>query len=343
MCVVVARRNSPTSFCSIFASSVAGGARLRHVFNDSFAANIDRVSPVDAISDDVLRSALRNAAGASTALFVPQRAFEALARRCVGALRAVARQCVTDSAREMRTIAANTANAEKTLSRHQQLRRRLDEAMLDIIDERAKHAMALVDRLLDCELAYINTAHPNFIDGAQALASAQRPNNTAAARTSPQQTEHVASSTSASASAQSGAWYSRLFGSGGAESPSSHSSAVTPHISANEQARRNSVEARENQQIELLRNLLASYFEIARSNVRDLTPKVIMHELVVQTRDAAHDRLVSDLYRDDEFAFLLQESKETVERREQAKQQLIAVEKANKILGSTAVRDALRE
>ena len=135
---------------NIFAQTVAGGARLRQVFNDSFGNAIDRARPVDSFSDDMLRSALRNAAGASNSLFVPQRAFEALARRAIGELRPVARQCVADAAAALRIIAGNAASNESTLARHAALRRRIDEATIDLIDAKAAGALCLCRLVSAC-------------------------------------------------------------------------------------------------------------------------------------------------------------------------------------------------
>lgn len=74
--------------------TASGGARLRHVFNDSFAADLDRVNPFSptaqsgsALTTQALAAALRNGSGAAPTLFVPQRAFESLARRSIDELR----------------------------------------------------------------------------------------------------------------------------------------------------------------------------------------------------------------------------------------------------------------
>eukprot|EP00166_Cyanidium_caldarium_P000202 ctg_1073.g448 len=58
---------------------------------------------------------------------------------------------------------------------------------------------------------------------------------------------------------------------------------------------------RDKDDIELIRTLLASYFDVVRVNMMDLVPKAIMCFLVVRARDRMQSRLVSELYKPERF------------------------------------------
>jgi replication fork clamp-binding protein CrfC len=329
---------------AIFTEHVAGGARIRQVFNERFASAIDALQPVDALGDSMLRSALRNASGATNSLFVPQKAFEALARKSIAALRPVAQQCVADTAVAMRQIAANVAGSEKSLARHAALRRRLDEVASELVERNTKRCTELVDALIECELAFINSNHPDFIGGAAALQAAASHKTVVRSSSSPPPppprnnptSSHSSSSgnsNSSSNNANNSGWFGGLFSNQQPQQQQQHvEAAPSARVSEQERVRQASVSEREAQQVELMRSLLGSYFEIVRGNMRDLIPKVVMKTLVIETKSAMQDELVRELFKETAFNVLLAESAEAVAAREKARQQLQASEQASKIL-----------
>ena len=57
-----------------------GGSRIIHVFNEIFRKTISRMNPFDILTDDDIRTAIKNANGIRPSLFVPEGAFEILVR-----------------------------------------------------------------------------------------------------------------------------------------------------------------------------------------------------------------------------------------------------------------------
>lgn len=90
-------------------------------------------------------------------------------------------------------------------------------------------------------------------------------------------------------------------------------------------------------EVELIQNLIGSYFDIVRKNVGDSVPKTIMHFLVNGSKTMIQNELVKELYREDQFSELLSESPMVAERRRNCKELLGALKKANDVL--TDVRD----
>jgi len=69
-------------------------------------------------------------------------------------------------------------------------------------------------------------------------------------------------------------------------------------------------------QIELIETLLRSYFKIVRKNIKDRVPKSIMHFMVNASKDKVQNELVKQLYKEDMFGSLLEESDDIAQRRE---------------------------
>jgi len=344
---------------NILADQAVGGARLRHVFHDNFPQDLDRLQPN--LQEHSLKSVLRNASGAAPSLFVPQKAFEVLARQQIEMFRSVAEDCVSSAANELTQIASRVATLDGVV-RHAALKRRLDDVTSSLIKDCKKDAKKMVHTIIDSELAYINTNHPNFIGGAAALQhSANLHANTGNKQ---QQTTSSPSSSSthkpssSSSSSSSSSWLGSLFsstqdGSQYDDKPSSSSSSSSSASNYNSNNNNNnynnnnrvqtSVEQREAVQVELMKSLLASYFEIVRANLRDLVPKLVMHSLVKQVQSKLQETLVSELYRESEFDFMLAESNDAVRARQVAKEQLEAVEQARDVLSHNVVRQLERQ
>mgnify|MGYP001088095079 CR=1 FL=1 len=89
---------------------------------------------------------------------------------------------------------------------------------------------------------------------------------------------------------------------------------------------------KEQMEVELLRALIISYFNIVRKHVADLVPKAIMYHMVNRSRDQLQSRLVSALYRSDGLAEVLTEEDSTAAERDRCRHQLEVYQRALRIL-----------
>ncbi|KAI8055102.1 putative dynamin-like GTPase Dnm1 [Syncephalis plumigaleata] len=89
---------------------------------------------------------------------------------------------------------------------------------------------------------------------------------------------------------------------------------------------------REEAEVQLIRSLITSYFNIVRKSIQDLVPKAIMHLLVDQTRDAVQNRLVAALYRENIFDTLLQEDEAIAAERARCQSMLDVYNRAFSII-----------
>lgn len=63
------------------AVELKGGSRLNFIFFENFTAAISAIDPFDALTDDDIRTAIRNASSLRPNLFVPEVAFEVLSKQ----------------------------------------------------------------------------------------------------------------------------------------------------------------------------------------------------------------------------------------------------------------------
>lgn len=86
------------------ASELKGGSRLNYIFFENFNAAINNIDPFDALSNDDIKTAIRNASSLRPNLFVPEVAFEVLAKQQINRLESPALQCVQLVFEELRRV-----------------------------------------------------------------------------------------------------------------------------------------------------------------------------------------------------------------------------------------------
>ncbi|CAN6616886.1 dynamin-related protein Dnm1p [Trichomonascus vanleenenianus] len=89
---------------------------------------------------------------------------------------------------------------------------------------------------------------------------------------------------------------------------------------------------REQLECELIRRLIKSYFDIVRETIQDQVPKAVMHLLVNFSKEAAQNRLVSELYKEALFDELLYEDEALAQERKKCKNMLSTYKEAAKII-----------
>jgi dynamin 1-like protein len=107
-----------------------------------------------------IRTAMSNATGPKSALFVPESAFELLVRRQLGRIKEPAVQCVDLVFDELDRIIHSIELPE--LQRFSNLKEDLNEAATNLIRLCREPTKEMIQNILAMELNFINTNHPNF-------------------------------------------------------------------------------------------------------------------------------------------------------------------------------------
>lgn len=413
-----------------------GGARVNYIFNDIFKKHLDHIDPVAGLSPETIRLAIRNATGTRASIFIPEQAFEILVKKQIQRMRDPSLQCINLVYDELQRIVSQVENVE--LERYGVLRERLIEVVNDLLRQCKEPTMKMVTDLINIELSYINTNHPEFIGGGGALGKffdrmsntrdteefrrgekssrkerkevegegpslvlktgtkgtgakkereerksnsddeerERRPKNNRSRdreEHAPDGGPHQSNFFSTFFGAQQGGGDSKSSSdrsegrrerrNGRDESSSSRSrggdrerdrerstrktSSRRSEQKSNSDSRlarapsnmiRSSAMSDKDQfEAELIRDLMASYFDIARGNIMDVVPKAIMYFLVNESKKKVQNALVQNLYREDLFSDLLEESPDIAERRKACQQQIATLRKAQAILNE--VRD----
>ena len=144
-----------------------GGSRISYTFHELFARAVESIDPFTCLSDEDIRTALRNATGSRPSLFVPEIAFDLLVKKQIIRLEEPALQCCDLIFDELLSI-ANQCDAPE-FSRYEFLREKIIEQVHTLIRKRLGPTKQMVSNLIEIELAYVNTNHPDFIGGTNAI------------------------------------------------------------------------------------------------------------------------------------------------------------------------------
>ncbi|KAE9591836.1 putative dynamin central domain, dynamin, GTPase domain, GTPase effector domain, Dynamin superfamily [Lupinus albus] len=148
-------------------SELSGGARIHYIFQSIFVRSLEEVDPCEDLTEDDIRTAIQNASGPKSALFVPEVPFELLVRRQISRLLDPSLQCARFIFDELMKISHRCMVTE--LQRFPFLRKRMDEVIGNFLREGLEPSENMIAHIIEMEMDYINTSHPNFIGGSKAL------------------------------------------------------------------------------------------------------------------------------------------------------------------------------
>ncbi|KAL4577905.1 hypothetical protein LXL04_014020 [Taraxacum kok-saghyz] len=148
-------------------SELYGGARIHYIFQSIFVTRLEEVDPFERLSDQDIRTAIHNATGPRSALFVPEVPFQVLVRRQIARLLDPCLQCARLVYNELLKISHSCLVHE--LQRFPALRMRINETVGSFLFEGLQPSQTMIGHLVDMEIDHINTSHPNFIGGNKAV------------------------------------------------------------------------------------------------------------------------------------------------------------------------------
>ncbi|XP_015168753.1 dynamin-related protein 3A-like isoform X1 [Solanum tuberosum] len=306
---------------------LSGGARIHHIFQSIFVKSLEEVDPCEDLSDEDIRIAIHNATGPRNALFVPEVPFEVLVRRQIARLLDPSLQCLRFVHDELIKVDKGISRACETveMQRFSELRRRLEDVTARFLRDDVKPAERMITNLIDMEMDYINSSHPNFIGGTKAVDMAQNELKTMQVGR-PQSDNDRASSAGTSTTRTWGV--TSLFGIRGSSvgnSSKRHAAEVVHDINLappviqlkNPPPVLRPGETETEYQVEIIvtKLLITSYYDIVRRNIQDLVPKAIMHYLVNHAKRNLLGTFIEKLYRENLYEDLLREHDDVVIQR----------------------------
>ncbi|CAI9304254.1 unnamed protein product [Lactuca saligna] len=153
-------------------SELSGGARIHYIFQSIFVKSLEEVDPCEDLTDDDIRTAIQNATGPRSALFVPEIPFEVLIRRQIARLLDPSVQCARFIYDELIKMSHHCMVNE--LQRFPVLRKRMDDVIGNFLRDGLQPSETMIGHIVEMEMDYINTSHPNFIGGSKAVETAMQ-------------------------------------------------------------------------------------------------------------------------------------------------------------------------
>ena len=265
-----------------------GAATINKIFTQNFKNEITAIDPFDKLTNEEILIVIKNTNGLKPSLFVPEAAFEVLIRQQIQRLQEPGLLCVKKVYDELlNTIDLINVN---DISRYKLLEAKIKEIMTSIIGKCLHPTNEMVKNLIDIELSYINSSHPDFLSTGEIK---------------PQEGE----------SDEKGIQ-------------------VANNKNKNSDLKFSS---REWMEINIIKNLIVSYFNVVKKTFCDMVPKTIMCFLVNKTKEISEQDMIAQLYKSNEdVKKLLQEDPAICEKRKELKDNLAFLKSSLNILNNEA-------
>jgi dynamin 1-like protein len=324
---------------------LSGGARINFIFHDMFTRHIMSLDPLEGLDDEDIRTAIRNATGPRTALFVPEIAFEIMVKQQIGKLDGPGLQCIEFVFDELQRLLISSEVHE--MRRFSKLRLAMLEVGQNMLKRQIEPMTQMLHNIINVEKAYINISHPDFIGGSKAVSQAMtvrqmayqddpsvKPPSTGTRGQSRNPRSQV--STSPKSDENSLFSFFRFNPGGRSGSANTKNEAKPPKIARMPQVLNISVSnEREEMEVEIIKCLIVSYFDVVRKSFADLVPKSIMYFMVNTVSNELQSELVHQLYREATFKELTEENPEIALKRETCRETLrtmrLALETVNNV------------
>ncbi|KAI0138864.1 vacuolar protein sorting-associated protein 1 [Pestalotiopsis sp. IQ-011] len=316
-------------------TELSGGARISFVFHELYSNGVKAVDPFDMVKDVDIRTILYNSSGSSPALFVGTTAFELIVKQQIKRLEEPSLKCVSLVYDELVRILSQLL--QKSLyRRYPQLKETVHNVIISFFKKAMDPTNKLVKDLVAMESCYVNTGHPDFLNGHRAMAIVnERHNGAKPVQVDPKTGKPLPASATPARSAsptlegleQGNSGFFGSFFAAKNKKKAAAMEAPPPMLKAS-----GTLSERENIEVEVIKLLISSYYNIVKRTMIDMVPKAIMLNLVQFTKDEMQRELLENMYRQDTLDELLKESDYTVRRRKECQQMVESLSRASEIV-----------
>ncbi|KAF3171502.1 vacuolar protein sorting-associated protein 1 [Orbilia oligospora] len=310
---------------------LSGGARISFVFHEVYANGVKAVDPFDQVKDVDIRTILYNSSGSSPALFVGTTAFELIVKQQIKRLEEPSVKCINLVYDELIRI-LNQLLQKQLFRRYPMLKEKFSQVVITFFKKAMTPTNKLVVDLVSMESCYINTGHPDFLNGHRAMAIVNEKHNSAKPVQVDPKTGKPLPRTESPAPSLDSQENSGFFGSFFASKNKKKMAAMEPPPPTLKAS--GTLSEREGIEVEVIKLLIQSYYNIVKRTVIDMVPKAIMLNLVQLTKDEMQRELLENLYKLDSVDDLLRESDYTVRRRKECQQMVESLTKAQEIVNT---------
>ncbi|KAH9037580.1 Dynamin central region-domain-containing protein [Lactarius hengduanensis] len=296
-------------------NELSGGARISFVFHELFNNGVKSIDPFDQVKDGDIRTILYNSSGSTPALFVGTAAFEVIVKQQIKRLEEPGLKCCQLVYDELIRILGQLLAKIQAFRRYPALRERFQQ--------RGCEFLQLVIDMVAMQACYVNTTHPDFLNGHKAMALVtDRLNANKPATPEPKPGKMTAAQLNNNKDLEVDTFFGSFFSSAksqqqkakkGPQPMEAPPAIIRPQAALSE---------RETLETEVIKLLIHSYFNIVKREMIDMVPKAITLTL---------------LYKPDVLEDLLKESDLVVARRKEVVSMVQALNKAEECVTSPSI------
>ncbi|KAJ6110803.1 Vacuolar protein sorting-associated protein 1 [Penicillium sp. IBT 16267x] len=311
---------------------LSGGARISFVFHELYSNGIKAVDPFDQVKDIDIRTILYNSSGSSPALFVGTTAFELIVKQQIKRLEEPSVKCISLVFDELVRILGQLLT-KQLFRRYPMLKEKFHAVVIAFFKKCMEPTTKLVKDLIAMEATYINTGHPDFLNGHRAMSivnerqHAAKPTQVDPKTGKPLPARAASPSLDTTGEAVNGSGFFGSFWATKNKKKMAAMEAPPPTLKASA-----SLSEREATEVEVIKLLITSYFNIVKRTMIDMVPKAVMYTLVQFTKDSMQGELLEYMYRNNELDDLLKESDYTTRRRKECQQMVESLSRASEIV-----------
>lgn len=311
---------------------LSGGARIAFVFHELYANGVKAVDPFDTVKDVDIRTILYNSGGSRPAVFVGATAFELIVKSQIKRLEEPSLKCVSLVYDELVRILTQLLS-KGLYRRYPGLKEKFQQVVINFFKKAMDPTNKFVRDLVAAEACYINTGHPDFLNGHRAMAIVnERHSSSKPVQVDPKTGRPISTTPNPQTVDIMGQENSGFFGSFFASKNKKKLAAMEPPPATLKAS--GTLNEREGMEVEVTKLLITSYYNIVRRTMIDMVPKAVMLNLVQFTKDEMQKELLENLYRSEQLDDLLRESDYTVRRRKECIQMVDTLTKAQEIVNN---------
>ncbi|EJU05517.1 hypothetical protein DACRYDRAFT_19968 [Dacryopinax primogenitus] len=319
-------------------NELSGGARISFVYHELYNNGVRSIDPFDLVKDGDIRIILYNSSGSTPALFVGTQAFEVIVKQQILRLEEPSVKCTQLVYEELTRILNQLLNKIQTFKRFPALKERFSAVVINFFKTAMDPTTKLVKDLVQMQAGYINTTHPDFLNGQKAMAIiSERLNVSKPAPAAhdpkrpmtPAQINNNKDLDVAPPKDDTG-FFGSFFASKQPKKKGGPVMEAPPTVIKPQSA----LNDREQMETEVIKLLIQSYFNIIKREMIDMVPKAITYTLVNHSKENLQQELLKELYKPEILDDLLKESEYIVSRRKEVVSMVQALNKAEEIIAS---------